>query len=115
MYYFDNFGWHTETEIPGRATEVSPPSEIPLGLAANWTGYNWMLLQYEPPPVVNPLEEQWKSVRAQRNQLLKDTDWTQLADISDPMKTINAIYRAQLRSIPQVQTDPYNIVWPAKP
>jgi hypothetical protein len=54
---------------------------------------------------------QWQVVRTQRNQMLKDTDWTQVLD-SPVDKTAWATYRQALRDI-TTQADPFNIVWPA--
>jgi len=53
---------------------------------------------------------QWQVVRNQRNQMLKDTDWTQVLD-SPVDKTAWATYRQALRDI-TTQADPFNIVWP---
>jgi hypothetical protein len=54
---------------------------------------------------------QWQVIRTQRNQMLKDTDWTQVAD-APVDKTKWATYRQALRDI-TVQADPFNINWPA--
>jgi hypothetical protein len=56
------------------------------------------------------VDTQWQVVRTQRNQMLKDTDWTQLSD-SPVDKTAWALYRQALRDITQ-QPDPFNITWP---
>jgi hypothetical protein len=53
---------------------------------------------------------QWQVIRTQRNQMLKDTDWTQVLD-SPVDKTAWALYRQALRDITQ-QPDPFNITWP---
>jgi hypothetical protein len=53
---------------------------------------------------------QWQVIRTQRNQMLKDTDWTQVAD-SPVDKAVWATYRQALRDI-TTQADPFNIVWP---
>jgi hypothetical protein len=53
---------------------------------------------------------QWQVIRTQRNQMLKDTDWTQVAD-SPVDKAAWATYRQALRDI-TTQADPFNIVWP---
>jgi hypothetical protein len=53
---------------------------------------------------------QWQVVRTQRNQMLKDSDWTQLPD-SPVDKAVWATYRQALRDI-TIQADPFNIVWP---
>ena len=57
----------------------------------------------------------WDNIRADRDQRLADTDWTQTPDV--PQETIWKwkTYRQDLRDIPQKQTDPTNITWPTKP
>ena len=58
--------------------------------------------------------EQAKSVRASRTQLLKDCDWTQIAD-STADKTAWAIYRTALRDLPTQAGFPWTITWPTQP
>jgi hypothetical protein len=55
---------------------------------------------------------QWQVIRIQRNQMLKDTDWTQLSD-SPVDKAEWATYRQALRDITK-QDDPFNITWPTQ-
>lgn len=54
----------------------------------------------------------WDKIRAKRDQLIKDTDWTQLADIPESTKTKWSSYRQQLRDIPQVFSAPESVIWP---
>ena len=56
---------------------------------------------------------QWTVIRSQRNQMLKDTDWTQLAD-APVDKIVWAAYRQELRDITK-QSDPFKIDWPKQP
>jgi hypothetical protein len=56
------------------------------------------------------VDTQWQVIRTQRNQMLKDTDWTQLSD-SPVDKAEWATYRQALRDITK-QDDPFNITWP---
>ena len=58
--------------------------------------------------------EQAKSVRTQRTQLLKDSDWTQIAD-STADKTAWATYRQALRDITSQAGFPWTITWPESP
>ena len=58
--------------------------------------------------------EQAASVRAQRTQLLKDCDWTQIAD-STADKTAWATYRQALRDITGQAGFPWTITWPNDP
>lgn len=58
--------------------------------------------------------EQAKSVREQRNQKLKDTDWTQVADA--PVDQVAwATYRQALRDVPSQQGFPWQVQWPIEP
>ena len=61
------------------------------------------------------LDQQWAIVRADRDQRLAETDWTQGSDVPNATKTKWQTYRQDLRDIPQKQTDPTNISWPTKP
>jgi len=58
--------------------------------------------------------EQATSVRNQRTQLLKDSDWTQIAD-STADKTAWATYRQALRDITSQAGFPWTITWPNDP
>lgn len=65
----------------------------------------------------NILTAEIAAVRAKRMQLLKNTDWTQLNDapLSAEKKTKFAQYRQELRDITESYTNPFDVVWPAKP
>ena len=55
------------------------------------------------------------NIRGQRNQLLKDCDWTQIAD-STADKTAWATYRQTLRDLPSTITEPRTFAdWPHNP
>jgi hypothetical protein len=58
--------------------------------------------------------EQATSVRNQRTQLLKDCDWTQIAD-STADKAVWATYRQALRDITAQSGFPWTIIWPESP
>ena len=58
--------------------------------------------------------EQAKSVREQRSQKLKDSDWTQVAD-APVDKAAWATYRQALRDITSQAGFPWDIQWPAQP
>lgn len=54
-------------------------------------------------------------IRYQRNQLLKDCDWTQIADCTAD-KTAWATYRQALRDLPSTITEPRTFAdWPHNP
>jgi hypothetical protein len=58
--------------------------------------------------------EQAKAVREQRNQKLKDTDWTQVADAPGD-KAAWATHRQALRDITSQAGFPWTVNWPAQP
>jgi len=58
--------------------------------------------------------EQAKSIRQSRTQMLKDSDWTQIAD-STADKTAWAAYRQALRDITSQAGFPWIIDWPEQP
>ena len=66
-----------------------------------------------PPPPTN--EEVAAQVRAERDRLLAQTDWTQAADVPQAIKDKWAPYRQALRDVPQQAGFPMNVTWPTKP
>lgn len=67
----------------------------------------------------NKANTQWDIVRTKRNQLISASDWVVLPDANVESTGANSAswlaYRQELRTLPQTQTDPFNIVWPAIP
>jgi len=53
-------------------------------------------------------------VRAERDRLLAETDWTQVADAPVDAQAY-ADYRQALRDVPQQSGFPGDIDWPVKP
>jgi len=78
----------------------------PLQQEGRWVT-NWAIT-----PI--PDSEEAKSVREQRNQKLKDTDWTQIAD-APVDKAAWATYRQTLRDVPSQAGFPWDIQWPTQP
>jgi len=58
--------------------------------------------------------EQAKSMRDQRGEKLKDSDWTQVAD-APVDKAAWATYRQALRNVPAQAGFPWTITWPDAP
>jgi hypothetical protein len=58
--------------------------------------------------------EQAGSVRLQRTEKLKDSDWTQVAD-APVNKAVWAAYRQALRDVTAQPNFPWQIQWPAQP
>ena len=57
------------------------------------------------------------SVRSERDRLIAETDWTQLADsqLSNSVKTSWVTYRQSLRDLPTASGFPHTMSWPTKP
>lgn len=60
-------------------------------------------------------DEASASVKSVRNQLLAESDWTQIADVPLSNKQEWSIYRQALRDIPEQPGYPFNVSWPSKP
>jgi len=59
----------------------------------------------------------WDDVRALRDWLLRESDWSQIEDV--PFATVDRnswkAYRKTLRDIPQSFEKPQDVVWPERP
>jgi hypothetical protein len=64
-------------------------------------------------------EGAWKILRDERNKLLIESDWTQISDfnieITQEKKDLWAIYRQELRDLPQNTVFPGYPKYPEKP
>jgi len=75
---------------------------------------NWVTTNASESEINYRLENQWEEIRLIRNELLKESDWTQLGDVSQTIKDLWISYRQELRNITN-QENPFNIEWPVKP
>lgn len=100
------YGW-----IPFTA---SPDDVEELGRAIYAEAIKGEVAPYEPPPPPTD-EEVAAQVRAKRNGLLMQTDWTQLADVPQQIKDLWDDYRQALRDVPQQEGFPHEVIWPEKP
>jgi len=58
----------------------------------------------------------WEEIRAQRDQLLIQSDWTTLPDAQPkPNKEAWLNYRQALRDITKTYSSPEAVIWPTKP
>ncbi len=61
-------------------------------------------------------EYKWGEIRAKRNQLLKDSDYTMLKDYPTTVSEQKwTTYRQSLRDIPQTFSNPDDVTYPDKP
>jgi|TARA_R100000030_G_scaffold27824_1_gene20269 formylmethanofuran dehydrogenase subunit A len=87
-------------------------------LATDHTGEiddTWNGSAYVPEAFVDNRtdDEKWSDIREKRNDLLAETDFYALSDVT--MSTEMTTYRQSLRDLPSTQSDPDNITWPTKP
>lgn len=70
-------------------------------------------INFDQLPDVN----KWNLIRTYRDDLLKQSDWTQLPDskLTEAQKIAWTDYRQALRDIPQTYQSPDSVVFPEKP
>jgi hypothetical protein len=69
-----------------------------------------VLVPYIPPTLT------WEQIRAQRDQLLLQSDWTTLPDATPkPNKEAWLNYRQALRDITKTFSSPEAVIWTTKP
>ena len=94
-------------EIQDRRTDRSGPYPAVTAMEAG---------TYLPPP--GPSEESLAAAAiAQRDQLLRDTDWTQTLDapIDKASREALRVYRQALRDLPEQEGFPQETIWPELP
>ena len=88
-----------------------PKTQICAQLAPQRQGDQWFMV-WQVSPI--PEEEMAEKVRLERNQLLAESDWTQLVD-SPADKATWATYRQELRNISTQPGFPWTVNWPVAP
>lgn len=78
-----------------------------------WT-QNYIVTDLDGGEAAAKADAQWMIVRAERDAKLAASDWTQVAD-APVDNLVWAAYRQALRDLPQTQTNPFSIIWPAIP
>lgn len=77
----------------------------------------WQVTSASSDEIASRLTKKSAEVRSQRNELLTQSDWTQMPDspLSDSDKAAWATYRQQLRDLSAASGFPYTMTWPAEP
>lgn len=99
--------------IPAGCVETAPPTVTDSQLA-KWDGSKWSV---ETIPVAEPDPKPIAPevlVRAKRDGLLINSDWTQVDD-SPVDKSAWATYRQSLRDVPTQAGFPNSVTWPSEP
>lgn len=74
----------------------------------------WSLADMDAEAIAAKDAEQAKAVRASRNKMLADCDWTQVAD-APVDKAAWATYRQALRDVSSQTGFPWDVQWPTEP
>ena len=107
-------GNEIDVEEDGVVKQVATTQKLCIPVAPGNTDYDEILAagtaiaDYVPPAAT------WETVRGERDQLLKDTDWQGMSDVT--MSDAQAVYRQALRDLPSTSPDdPTQIVFPDAP
>jgi hypothetical protein len=126
----EHFEWFPNTSFPSGMASPEWIQEQGYYLITAWKPYNYATEKLVPamPHLYNGMcctvnvepktdqelkdrtHNEWANIRHERNRLLAESDWTQLAD-SPADKDKWAVYRQELRDI-TIQEDPFSIIWP---
>lgn len=110
------FGLYDFSSQPNLNTFENAVENAPVKNEYGIWRQTWAVEPMTDEEVAARTKQEWGAVRAERNRKLMLCDWTQLADA--PLSNVKmqewASYRQALRDI-TTQSDPFNIIWPAKP
>jgi hypothetical protein len=76
--------------------------------------WKWVVSEMDDEAKASLDATQAKSVREQRNKLIAECDWTQVAD-APVDKEAWATYRQALRDVPTQEGFPWDVTWPEAP
>jgi len=86
---------------------------IPVEVNGAWI-QPYDIYDYTAEEIIEREQQEATEVRAKRNELLKESDWTQILDCTVD-KTVWATYRQALRDITSQEGFPFNVIFPAMP
>lgn len=89
---------------------VAKPSKPGDNFFFNCLTENWEIISELEPSY----EEKATSIRIERNSLLANSDWSQLADVNVNLEAWKS-YRQLLRDITNQETFPETVTWPIPP
>jgi hypothetical protein len=101
--------WFNGVELIAYTSNAVAAKQNRPGLLWTWNPVSGMWIDARSATQVSA------EVRSKRNELLLQSDWTQLADIPQQTKTLWEPYRQALRDVTLQSGYPTNIVWPIKP
>lgn len=92
-------------------------------IKGKWSELEYRIVDGTPYPIpedeveANEIKKAEVLLRTKRNNLLSESDWTQVPDapLTETQKAEWRIYRQKLRDLPANTEDPRNVIWPTKP
>ena len=75
------------------------------------------LAEEQKPPPPPTTEELWADLRSARDELLSQSDWTQIpgSPLTEEVRNAAATWRQALRDLPANTNDPASPIWPVRP
>lgn len=112
----ENGEFPDQSAIDNLISLMKPKGQIERIVALKNVSIPDYLIKLNPPIKVQVIEPAI-IIRNQRNDLLAQSDWTQLNDapLSDDEKNAWAIYRQELRDIPEQNGFPESVIFPISP
>ena len=92
------------------AVEEGPPAQVD----GAWRR-TWVKRQARQDELDARRQAKAQEVRARRDRLLADSDWTQLLDTPQATQAAWATYRQAVRDVTKQPSFPFGIEWPVKP
>lgn len=105
-----------QTNIPAYNWDQTVVEKPPVYIDNQWT-QQWAVVDLDPDKKQEKLSMEADGIRAKRNRLLSECDWTQLPDVTlDSVKRTQwNQYRQSLRDITSQPGFPLQINWPISP
>lgn len=109
-------GYYPFEPVHGPSIDFDCISTYEYVLTDNVVRMVWTVTRKTGEELQQATREKWMQIRGERNRLLSESDFTQLADVPvTPEKRAEWVaYRQALRDI-TLQPDPFAIVWPTDP
>lgn len=96
---------------------VELPEDERVGIGWIFDGTNFIDTSDPEAELAELAAKSAENIRSKRNDLLDQSDWTQLVDspLSSEEKSAWALYRQELRNVPEQETFPRTVEWPLSP
>lgn len=108
------YGWFPVRVVTANKSETDVVTGQRFEITENEVIQYEEIRQKTQSELQDEIDGKWDNIKQERDKLLTETDWTQLADVV--LKNLDEWrkYRQELRDITS-QPDPNQIIWPTKP